>query len=121
MHLTNKTKQLAAVLSSTVFLCVYIFSTNPQKLAAPFLLIPPVAVFAVCLLALRFILSFFTGISSINTKVITIALSALPALLMMLAAMGQLGLRDVILTVLFISGLSWYFERKKLEGVLSMQ
>jgi hypothetical protein len=118
MHLTNKTKQLVAVLSSTVFLCVYIFSTNPQKLAAPLLLIPPIAVFVVCLLLLRFVFGFFTSVSNINLKVITFAFSALPALLMMLAAMGQLGLRDVVLTILFITGLAWYFERKKQQDTV---
>ena len=113
MHLTNKKKQLAAVLSSAVFLCFYVFSTDPQKLAVPFLLVPPLAVFLFCLLLLRFTLGFFMGLRGGNIKAITIALSALPALLMMLAAVGQLGLKDVILTIMFISGLAWYFERKK--------
>ena len=113
MQLTKKKKQAVAVLTSAVFLCLYVFMTNPQKLSVPFLLIPPLAVFVFCLVLFRFVAGYFAGLQNSHTKAIVVALSALPALLMMLAAVGQLGAKDLMLTVLFISGLTWYFERSK--------
>jgi hypothetical protein len=113
MHLTKKTKQLTAASLGVVFLCLYVLTTNPRTLPAPFLLVPPLAVFGICLVVVRVALGAFTQLDSARLKAIMVALAALPALLLMLATAGQLGLKDAVLTIVFVIGLTWYFDRSR--------
>jgi len=120
MHILKQRKQLAAVLASAVFLCLYIFTTNPRSVPAPMLLVPPLAVFVLCLLLTRMVIGSFTSLESARVKAIAVAISTLPSLLLMLATAGQLGLKDTVLTVLFVGGLTWYFERSRQNLALSI-
>jgi hypothetical protein len=113
MHLSKKRKQVVAVSLMAVFLCLYVFTTNPRTLPAPMLLVPPLAVFVLCLLLLRMVVGSFTKLNSARLKAVVVAVSALPSLLLMLATAGQLGLKDALLTILFVGGLTWYFERSR--------
>ena len=113
MHINSQRKLVSAAGLSAVFLCMYVFMTNPRTLPAPMLLVPPALLFVLCLFAFRLIVGAFTDLNSARIKAVVVALSALPALLLMLATVGQLGAKDAILAILFVGGLTWYFDRSR--------
>jgi FtsH-binding integral membrane protein len=114
MNKLYRQKKLLIVLLSAVFLCLFIVSTDPRKLSAPLLLVPPVLLFVV-LFGISFsVLSASTKVPKVKQKLISSALASAPVLLLLLASIGQLTGKDVVLSLLFIGGLTVYFSRATL-------
>jgi hypothetical protein len=114
MNKIYRQKKLSIVLLGAIFLCLFIFSTDPRKLSAPFLLVPPVLLFIVLFGATYVLLSAFTELPKAKQRLMSGVLASAPVLLLLLASLGQLTGKDTMLSLLFIGGLAVYFSRASL-------
>ena len=114
MNKMYRQKKLWIALLSAIFLCLFIFSTDPRKLSAPLLLVPPVLLFFVLFVFSLSVLSAFTGLPKAKQRLISGALASAPVLLLLLASLGQLTGKDTVLSLMLIGGLAVYFSRATL-------
>ena len=114
MNTFYRQKKLSLVLLSTILLCLFIMSTDPRKLSAPLLLVPPVLLFVTLFGLAVSVLSAFTEVPKAKQRLMSGVLASAPVLLLMLASLGQLTGKDAFLSVLFIGGLAVYFSRASL-------
>jgi len=111
MNRLYRQKKLSIVLLSAIFLCLFIFSTDPRKLSAGLLLVPPVLLFAILFTLSLMFLSAFTNVPKAKQRITSGVIAIAPVLLMLLASLGQLTGKDTLLSLLFIGGLAAYFSR----------
>ena len=114
MNKFYRQKKLSVVLLGAIFLCSFIFSTDPRKLSAPLLLVPPVLLFIVLFGLSYALLSAFTEVPKAKQRLMSGVLASAPVLLLLLASLGQLTGKDALLSLLFIGGLAIYFSRASL-------
>lgn len=114
MNKLYRQKKLWFVLSSAIFLCLFVISTDPRKLSASLLLVPPVLLFVILFGVSLSLLGAFTEVPKAKQRLMSGVLASAPVLLLLLASLGQLTGKDTILSVLFIGGLAVYFSRASL-------
>jgi hypothetical protein len=114
MNKIYRQKKLWVAISGALFLCLFIFSTDPRKLSASLLLVPPVLLFVVLFSFAYAALSTFTEVPKAKQRLMSGILASAPVLLLLLASLGQLTGKDTLLSLLFIGGLAVYFSRASL-------
>jgi len=114
MNKLYRQKKLWIVLTSAISLCLFVVSTDPRKLSAPSLLVPPVLLFVTLFGLAQAILGAFTEVPKAKQRLMSGVLASAPVLLLLLASLGQLTGKDALLSVLFIGGLAIYFSKASL-------
>ncbi len=106
-----KQKKAWIVLGSTIFLSLFVLNTDPRELSAPYLLVPPLFIFLILYMFTYMILQAYTTLSRQKQKVVSGIVASGPMVLLLLASLGQLTPRDMVLSLLFIGGLALYSSR----------
>jgi hypothetical protein len=106
-----KQRKLVLVLISTIFLCLFVFNTNPKELSAPYLLVPPLLIFLILALLSSAALSALTALPAKKRKLVSGVIAGGPLVMLLLASLGQLTLKDTVLSLLFVAGLAAYASR----------
>ena len=114
MNKLYRQKKLWVALSGAILLCLFVVSTDPRKLSASLLLVPPVLLFVVLFGFALSLLSAFTEVPKVKQRLMSGVLASAPVLLLLLGSLGQLTGRDTILSLFFIGGLAVYFSRASL-------
>lgn len=104
-------KKLYIALTGLMSLCFFIFSTDPRKLSAELLLVPPVLLFVILFVVSYVGLSAYTDMPKAKQRTVSGVVASAPVLLLLLASLGQLTGRDTMLSMLFVGGLALYFSR----------
>lgn len=91
---------------------LFIFSTNPQNLSIPFLILPVVLLFIIIYVSVYIgILKKIARarrISRTRMYVISGIIALVPVLIIVLASINQFTLRDIILSSVIVIFVSWY-------------
>ena len=111
MNKFYRQKKLSIALLSAVFLCLFIFGTDPRNLSAGLLLVPPVLLIVILFAVTYAFLSAFTEVPKPKQRLMSGAVATVPVLLLLLASLGQLTGKDTLLSLLFVGGLAAYFSR----------
>ena len=90
MNRFYRQKKLSIVLLGTISLCLFIISTDPRKLSASLLLVPPVLLFIILFTLGLSLLSAFTEVPKAKQRLMSGVLASAPVLLLSLASLGQL-------------------------------
>ena len=104
-------KKLYIALLGVIFLCLFIFSTNPRNLSAPLLLVPPILLFGILFTVTYALISAFTDVPKAKQRVMSGVVAIAPVVLLLFASLGQLTGRDTVLSLLFVGGLAAYFGK----------
>ena len=111
MNKYYRQKKLWIVTLSAIFLCLFIFGTDPRNLSPELLLVPPVLLFVI-LFGLTYAgLSAYTDVPKQKQRLMSGVVATAPVLLLLFASLGQLTSRDTLLSLLFVGGLAAYFSR----------
>ena len=108
--ITYKRDMILLSLSMLISLIFMLF-TNPRTMSALWLLVLPILTFINSFYIAKLVLKFFTGYNEVKIKTVSAVLAAGPALVIVLGSLGSIGLQDIVLAFLFVSGLSWYLRR----------
>jgi hypothetical protein len=103
---------------SLVSLVLFLLLTNPKHLPLMFLLVPFALLFTM-LLSGWLGLMRWTGWPKLgrrHQKLVAILLSAGPVILILLSSIKQLSVRDAILSLALLAGISWYASRLNLSS-----
>jgi len=111
MNKFYRQKKTWIVPPSAIFLCLFIFGTDPRKLSASLLLVPPAVLFLILFTTSYALLSAYTEIEKPKQRLMSGVVATAPVLLLLLASLGQLTGKDTLLSLLFIGGLAAYFSR----------
>ena len=114
MNKFYRQKKLSIVLLGAVFLCLFIFGTDPRKLSVQLLLVPPVLLFGILFGLTYALLSAFTDVPKPKQRLMSGVVATAPVLLLLLGSLSQLTGRDTLLSLLFVGGLAAYFSRVRL-------
>lgn len=114
MNKLYRQKKLWIAAIGAILLCLFVVSTDPRKLSASLLLVPPVLLFVVLFAFALAALSAFTEVPKGKQRLMSGVLASAPVLLLGLASLGQLTGKDSVLSLLFIGGLAVYFSRASL-------
>jgi len=114
MNKMYRQKKLFVAILGAISLCLFVVSTDPRKLSAPLLLVPPVLLFIVLFGLALSVLSAFTEVPKAKQRLMSGVLASAPVLLLLLASLGQLTGKDAVLSILFIGGLAVYFSKASL-------
>jgi hypothetical protein len=90
---------------------IFFISVNPGTLPVALILLPFILLFLILLLGSNLLISYFFTISNKSRRVIALAVSVLPVLLLVIQSITQLTLRDVILTMAILVVIVWYSLR----------
>jgi hypothetical protein len=103
---------LIATLGFILLVCLLVL-TDPSKSPLIILLLPFILLFLVLYNGLIFILPLLmpTNFTSRHGKTIAIIVGFEPVLLLLLASINQLTLRDGVLSFVLICGFAWYLSR----------
>ena len=115
MNKIYRQKKLIIALLSAIFLCLFIFSTDPRNLSAGLLLVPPILLFVILFTLSYAVLAAFTSISKSKLRLMSGVVAMAPVLLLLLASLGQLTGKDTLLSLLFVGGLAGYFGKARLR------
>lgn len=115
MNKLYRQKKLSIALLSAIFLCLFIFSTDPRKLSASLLLVPPVLLFIILFVLSTALLQAFTEVPKTKQHLVSGVVATAPVLLLLLGSLGQLTGKDTLLSLLFVGGLAAYFSRAALN------
>jgi len=108
----NHKKQLYIVIGIVVFGCLLLFTTNPQKMPLPVLIMPFVLIFVLLWLPLRMILRYFYPFTAKRKISIFAALMAVfPVICLLLQSVGQFSSRDFITLIALFVVLWFYLNR----------
>lgn len=97
------------------FLC----STNPHQLPVPLLLVPIILLFCSLFLTSHWLLRKMRIGQDMPIRkagIIAAALAMGPVVLLALASINQLTIRDSVLSSVFVVGLAWYFLRQPMNA-----
>jgi hypothetical protein len=122
MENSNKNiyKKDAALASAGAFLILsFIFITNPQQLSAMYLLVLPILVAITSYRLTKLFIEIFTNWHLNKIRQVSLILASGPTLMIILGSLHQLGLQDVILSLLFACGFGWYLRRLSPESANS--
>lgn len=109
-------KQLYAVIGIMIIGCILLFTTNPQRMPLPVLILPFILIFALLWLLLRMILRYFYP-QTPKRKLDFFAglLSAFPVVCLLLQSVGQFSSRDFItLAALFV--VLWFYLNRAITA-----
>jgi hypothetical protein len=115
MNKLYQQKKLYIAVSALMLLCLYMFSTDPQKLSAGLLLVPPVLLFVSLFMFSHAVLETYTEIPKIKQRLVSGVVASAPVLMLLLGSLGQLTSKDTLLSLLFVGGLAAYFSRAALN------
>lgn len=107
-YLKNDAKLGAMGLFGIFFL---IFITNPVSVPIAFVLVMPILVASTSFVVTRFFLRLLFEFNNHQITICSYMLAGGVLLVLMLGSLKQLGLQDVILSLLLASGLAFYFTR----------
>jgi len=99
------------ILISVLLLCgaAFFTATSPQRVPVVLLVVPFAYIFAVsyllCALVLNIVFSF------LNEKLVASIMALLITLLFILGSLHQLGTRDIILSLVFVTLIIWYLPK----------
>lgn len=95
-----------------VSLPVFMLITNPESLPLPLLVIPFLLLFAALYLTVKLLLDrYFSNLYGRPLKGVAFTLAGLPVLLIILQSIGQLSIRDLLITLGLVLGLIFYFRK----------
>lgn len=90
----------------------FMLVTNPESLPLPLLVIPFLLLFAALYLTARqFLGRFSANLGERPQKIVAFTLAGLPVLLIILQSIGQLSIRDLLITLGLVAGLIFYFRK----------
>lgn len=115
MNKLYRQKKSIIVLLGAISLCSILVGTDPRKLSAGFLLVPPILLFITLFAASLVLLQSFTDVPKPKQRITSAVIASAPVLLLLLASLGQLTGKDTLLSLLFIGGLAAYFSRVTLN------
>ncbi len=100
-------------LSVSIMLCIffYVFFTNPNSLPLILMLGLPVLISVAGLVLTRLVLNVFFEMPTTLISVLSRSVAIGILLIMMLGALKQLRVQDILLALLLVLGLSFYFAR----------
>jgi hypothetical protein len=108
-----------ALIAATAFglLVVLLTVTDPTRSPLVVLLLPFVLLFIVLYNSLLFMIHLLASSATANrhAKTVAIILGFEPVLLLLLASIDQLTVRDGILSLLLVCGFAWYVSRMNLS------
>jgi len=107
----NNKKELLIALLGAIFLCLFFSSTDPHNLSAGLLLVPPVLIFIILFALSKYVLKSLTEMSRKRLRLSAGVVAITPVLLLLFSSLGQLSLRDVVLILCLVFGLSAYLSR----------
>lgn len=105
---TTRKRDLRIGLLSLVCILFFIFGTNPAALPAVFLLALPIFSGMFVWSAMRLLLGVFLPLSQRHTDTISLLIGVGFMIILALGSIHQLGVQDVVLTILLLSGLLFY-------------
>lgn len=94
---------------------LFVLLTNPNRLPAFLLLVLPLLTFITSYSLMKLFMAVFTDLTIIRIKTLAGVVSFAPALVVILGSLGQLGLQDLMLALVLVTGLSWYLRRLQTE------
>jgi len=108
----NRKDQLYIVIGVIVLGCLLLFSTNPQRMPLPVLILPFILIFVLLWLPLRIILRYFYP-QTANKKLSIFAalLAVFPVVCLLLQSVGQFSSRDFITLAALFAVLWFYLNR----------
>jgi len=102
----HKWKQIVGLVALYAVGVLFLILTNPGKLPILFLLFPFVYFFGLLYLTARLIMGVrYQGMAN---RVIVVLVAAVPVLLLTLASIHQLTIKDVLLCIIIVGILAWY-------------
>lgn len=108
----KQVQKLIAIAALWISLPIFILVTNPEKLPLPMLVVPFLLLFAMLYITasvgLRII---FSTLSNARLRVLSVLIGALPTLLLVLASIRQLTVRDTAIVVGLLVMLVFYLRR----------
>ena len=91
---------------------LFMIATNPESLPLPLLIAPFALLFGALYLTSKLMLDkFFTNLNGKPLKGVAVSLAGLPVLLIILQSIGQLSIRDLLITFGLVAGLIFYFRK----------
>ena len=97
---------------SFVILMIFLMVTNPLKLPLIVLLIPFLLLFIILYNTVMMLLRLLSRkMTHRHRRVVVTVVSLEPVLLLLLASINQLTIRDGVLSLLLIGGCAWYLSR----------
>ena len=115
MNKLYRQKKLFIALTALLTLCLFVFSTDPQKLSASLLLVPPVLLFVILFVVVYATLGAYTDVPKAKQRLVSGVVATAPVILLLLGSLGQLTSKDTFLSLLFALGLATYFSRAALN------
>ncbi len=110
--MSTKNKQILLMGTIVILLNLMFFMTTPESLPLPFLTAPFVLLFAGLYLSMQLVLANIArNLRPKTGRGLSLAIAALPVLLLLLQSIGQLTPRDFVITVGLIAGLLFYFRK----------
>jgi hypothetical protein len=108
----NHKEQLYGAIAVILFGCILLFTTNPQKMPLPVLILPFILIFVLLWLLLKIVLRYFYATTPKRKLGIFAALlSAFPVVCLLLQSVGQFSVRDFITLVALFVVLWFYLNR----------
>jgi len=114
--LNNFKIDISILAAGITLIMLFIISTNPSNLSITFLLAFPVLVAVTGFVAAKLFLQAFTSMNDAMIRTICVVVASGILLLLFLGSLGQLGVQDVLLAILLISGLVFYLKRVHLTS-----
>jgi hypothetical protein len=112
MQVTRRISTRFLLTSVYLVIPVFLLMTNPEKLPLPLLILPFVLLFAALFLTARLLLRrYFANLGGRYNRGLALALATLPVLLLILQSIGQLSIRDLLITAGLLIGLVFYFRK----------
>ena len=112
----NHKKQLCAVIGIIFIGAILLFTTNPQKMPLPVLILPFILMFVLLWLLLRMLMRYFYPLTpKRKLDFFAALLSAFPVVCFLLQSVGQFSSRDFItLTALFV--VLWFYLNRAITA-----
>lgn len=109
LHL-SRTQKFTAYGIASLALPTFLLLTDPTKVPLPILMLPFVWMFLLLFIAVYMGLGL-TALPRLKKRILAAAVGGLPILLLILQSIGQLTIRDTLITVGLILGVGWYIKR----------
>lgn len=111
-NVMKQVQKLIVLLVAWISLPIFLLTTNPDTLPLPFLVAPFVLLFISLYVTGKLFMSvFFRDIDVARQKLMAIIFSILPTLLLLLASIKQLTIRDTAIIIGLLILLMFYLRR----------
>ena len=106
-----KSQSVSVILSYTILILI-LFTTSPENMPLPVMLIPFLVIFICLYLTIDLMMRYLLKNLSIRSRMRTsIILAILPVLILILQSINQLTIRDVTITFVLFLLLIFYFKK----------